>query len=198
MACPTPDAWLDQAVSHLPILLEDHANCEKKAAGTAMNLLFRYVDRSALQYKLSQLAREELLHYEQVMQLMQQRGLAFSNLPAGRYVAGLRLHVRTSEPWRLVDLLIVGAFVEARSCERFAALAPRVDEELRRFYRFLLKSESRHFEDYIALASEYAPTPIDDRVAFFRERESELIQAPDTLFRFHSGPVSADPVDGAG
>lgn len=110
---------------------------------------------------------------------------------AARYVAGLRTHARTGEPGHLVDVLIIGAFVEARSCERFAALAPHLDPELSRFYTFLLKSEARHFEHYLALARQYSPVSIDDRIAFFRQHEAALITGPDSEFRFHSGlPVT--------
>jgi tRNA-(ms[2]io[6]A)-hydroxylase len=188
LACPTPVRWLEQAVQELPLLLQDHANCEKKAAGTAMNLLFRYSANSELQVLLSQLVREEMLHYEQVLELMQQRGIPYRPVSAARYAEGLRRHMRQNEPGRLVDVLIVGAFVEARSCERFAALAPHLDEELARYYTFLLRSEARHFEYYLDLAARYSPAPIAERVAFFREVERELIESPDTEIRFHSGP----------
>lgn len=187
LACPTPDAWLDEAVRQLPLLLQDHANCEKKAAGTAMNLLFRYNDRRELQQWLSQLVREEMLHYEQVLELMDKRGIPYRPVSAARYAAGMREQARHGEPGRLVDMLIIGAFVEARSCERFAALAPRLDGELSRYYTYLLKSESRHFEHYLALARRYSPEPIAERVAFFRDLEAVLIRSPDPQFRFHSG-----------
>lgn len=187
LACSTPEAWLDAAVRDLPTLLLDHANCEKKAAGTAMNMLFRYNDREQLQIELAQLAREELLHYEQVRELLKARGIAYRPLSAARYATGLRKHVRTSEPGHLVDLMIIGAFVEARSCERFAAIAPRLDDELKRYYTFLLRSEARHFEHYLGLAERYAHEPITERVAFFREVERELITSPDVELRFHSG-----------
>lgn len=188
LACPTPARWVEAAVQDLPMLLQDHANCEKKAAGTAMNLLFRYSHYSELQVLLSQLVREEMLHYEQVLEIMEKRGLRYRPLSAARYASGLREHVRHSDPGRLVDLLIIGAFVEARSCERFEALAPHLDEELGRYYTFLLRSEARHFEYYLDLAGKYAGEPIDERVAYFREVERELIERPDTEMRFHSGP----------
>ena len=187
LPCPTPDAWIGWALAHPDILLIDHAHCEKKAASTALNLMFRYVDRPALLDNLSQLAREELLHFEQVVGMMRQRGITYDHLSPSRYAQGLRRHARTSEPGRLVDTLIIGALIEARSCERFAALAPHVDEELGRYYRYLLKSESRHFEDYLRLARLYADGPIDERLAFFKEKERALIEEPDLEFRFHSG-----------
>ena len=187
LPCATPPAWIDWALQHPDILLIDHAHCEKKAASTALNLMFRYVDRPELLDALSQLAREELLHFEQVIQMMRQRGVAYDHLSPSRYAASLRRHMRQEEPGRLVDVLIIGALIEARSCERFAALAPHVDEELGRYYRFLLKSESRHFEDYLALARLYAGEDISSRVAEFVALERELIVTPDTEFRFHSG-----------
>lgn len=191
LACPTPDRWVEGALTDIPLLLQDHANCEKKAAGTAMNLLFRYSDRPELQVLLAQLVREEMLHYEQVLEIMQARGIPYRQVPAARYAAGLREHVRHGEPDRLVDILIVGAFVEARSCERFEKIAPHLDAELARFYTFLLRSEARHFEYYLDLARRYSPCPIDDRVALFRSVEAELVLSPDAEVRFHSGPLAA-------
>ncbi|MFD0949728.1 tRNA-(ms[2]io[6]A)-hydroxylase [Paraperlucidibaca wandonensis] len=187
LGAATTDAWVQAAVADLPTLLQDHANCEKKAASTALNMLFRYNDREQLQTELTQLAREELLHYEQVRELMAKRGISYRPLSASRYANGMRQHVRTYEPAHLVDLMIIGAFVEARSCERFAAVAEYLDDELKRFYSFLLRSEARHFTHYLGLAQCYSSEPIAERVAFFREVEAELISTPDVEMRFHSG-----------
>ena len=187
LPCATPQAWIDWALQHPDIVLIDHAHCEKKAASTALNLMFRYVDRPELLDALSQLAREELLHFEQVIKLMRQRGVQYDHLSPSRYAASLRKQMRNDEPGRLVDVLIIGALIEARSCERFAALAPFVDEELGKYYHYLLKSESRHFEDYLNLAALYAGEDISQRVAEFVALEKELIETPDTEFRFHSG-----------
>ena len=191
LGCPTPEGWIAAAVAEPALLLTDHANCEKKAAGTALNLLFRYSNDTTLMDWLSRLAREELRHFEQVLAIMKKRGLAFRTLSAARYAGGLRELVRTHEPARLVDTLIAGAFIEARSCERFAALAPRLDPELGAFYTRLLASESRHFRSYLSAAERAAGgCDISARVAEFRVREQELIEAPDGEFRFHSGPPS--------
>ncbi|RUR32796.1 tRNA-(ms[2]io[6]A)-hydroxylase [Vreelandella andesensis] len=190
LACPTPDAWLQWALDNPEILLIDHAQCEKKAASTAMSLLYRYVDQPLLLSKMSQLAREELLHFEQVVGLMEKRGVAYAHLTASRYAEGLRKHLRSNDPDRLIDVLIIGALIEARSCERFARLIPYLDEELAKFYRTLVKSEGRHFEDYLLLAKQQTAASIDDRIAFFVAREAELITSPDTTFRFHSGVPS--------
>lgn len=188
LGCQTSQKWLDIAKNHLPLLLQDHANCEKKAAGTAMNLIFRYEFYRDLQEKLSQLVREEMLHYEQVMKLMKERNIEWFHLPAGRYAKGLLKHKRTFEPAGMIDVLIIGAFIEARSCERFSALADVIDDEkLSKYYKYLLKSESRHYEDYLSLAQSISEDDISSRVAFFREVEKELIDSPDDELRFHSG-----------
>lgn len=187
LACATPEAWLLWALDNPETLLIDHAQCEKKAASTAMSLLYRYVDQPLLLSKMSQLAREELLHFEQVVALMASRGVTYQHLTASRYAEGLRRHLRSNDPERLIDVLIIGALIEARSCERFACLIPYLDEELARFYRTLVKSEGRHFEDYLLLARQQTTDSIDGRIAFFVAREGELITSPDTAFRFHSG-----------
>lgn len=188
--CATPDTWINQALEHPEELLIDHANCEKKAASTALNLMFRYTDRPELLQKMSRLAREELRHFEQVTAIMQKRGIAYRNLSASQYAQRLRQHVRTSEPGRLVDTLVIGAFIEARSCERFARLAPHLDTELGDFYRSLLKSEARHYQDYLRLARQYAGEPIDDRIDFFARAEALAVIQPDSEFRFHSGAAA--------
>ena len=179
--------WIEAALANQALLLIDHAQCEKKAASTAMSLMYRYVDRPLLLIKMSQLAREELLHFEQVVKLMKERGIPYRHLSASRYADGLRQHVQRDDPQRLVDMLIVGAFIEARSCERFARLIPHLDIELAKFYRSLVKSEGRHYEDYLMLAQRFADGPIESRIAFFADRERELIETPDETFRFHSG-----------
>ena len=198
LGCTTPQAWLDEALNQLDVLMQDHANCEKKAASTAMNLMFRYSFFADLQVKLAQLVREEMLHYEQVLEFMAKRGQEWVGLSAGRYAGELRKEIRTYEPEALIDVMIIGAFVEARSCERFYALAPIVDDELGRYYRYLLKSESRHFEDYLALALDVAKTAklkdpeetIQLRISHIRAVEKNLILSPDDTFRFHSGVPS--------
>ncbi len=191
LGAATPKAWIDKALCEQEILLIDHAQCEKKAASTALSMMYKYVDRRELLAKMSKLAREELVHFDQVLKLMDQRGVAYRHLSAGRYASALHAHVRGGEPEKLIDRLILGAFVEARSCERFAALVPYLndkrDEELARFYQSLLKSEARHYKDYLRLAEQYADESIAPRVELFRQKEAELIETPDEVFRFHSG-----------
>ena len=187
LLCRTPPAWIERALQEQETLLIDHANCEKKAASTALGLMYRHTDKYDLLQKLSRLAREELRHFEQVVAIMKKRGVAYTHVTASRYAAALHEHVPKRDPEKLVDTLILGAIIEARSCERFAALAPHLDPVLQKFYLSLLQSESRHFADYLALAQRYAETPVDERVRFFLERERELIESGDAEFRFHSG-----------
>ena len=193
LPCLTPDRWLENALENPTLMLIDHANCEKKAASTAMNLIYRYIDNFELMNKMSKLVREEMRHFEQVLAIMRKRKVVYQHVSASRYAAGLRDLARTEDPEKLVDVLIIGAFIEARSCERFARLAPYLDPELEKFYTSLLKSEGRHFKDYLALATKAsADESISDRIAFFAQHEQRLIEAPDKEFRFHSGPVYAD------
>ena len=146
-------------------MLIDHGNCEKKAAGAAFQLMFRYVDKPDLQNKMSRLAREELRHFEQVLAIVRRREIQLRNVGSSRYAAGLRELVRNHEPYRLTDTLVIGAFIEARSCERFAMLVPHLDEELGKFYHGLLKSEARHFQDYLKLAYQYGDAADVDAAA---------------------------------
>lgn len=191
LACPTPDAWLDDALAHLPTLLIDHANCEKKAAGTALGLLYRYVDKPPLLHKLSRLAREELRHFEQVLELMAGQGVEYVHLPPGRYAGSLHRLISRQEPQRLVDSLLVGAIVEARSCERFQRLSEVAAEPLAEFYARLLASEARHFQDYLKLAERYSDAPLRARLERFLTAEAALVTDPDSTFRFHSGPLAS-------
>ncbi|MFC7294106.1 tRNA-(ms[2]io[6]A)-hydroxylase [Marinobacter aromaticivorans] len=190
LPCATPQQWIDNALANQDLMLIDHAHCEKKAASTALSLMYRYVDNSDLLNKMSRLAREELRHFEQVLAIIDKRGVDYCHLTPARYAAGLRKEVRTEDPGRLVDVLVVGAIIEARSCERFAALVPFLDQELADFYSSLLKSEARHYRDYLALAEQANQGPVTERVAEFMAIEQKLVLEPDTEFRFHSGPVA--------
>jgi len=187
----TPQAWCEAAQDNIDTLLIDHAHCEKKAASTAIMMMFKYTDYTELVMPLSKLAREELRHFEKVCGLMQSRGIKLAHLTPSRYADGMRKVMRAHEPARLIDLLIMTAFIEARSCERFAALLNYVDEDLRSFYASLLKAEARHYQLYINLAQHYAQEDISARIEAFRQIEQALIASPDTQFRFHSGcPVN--------
>lgn len=192
LPCPTPAAWVEAALAQQDVLLLDHRNCELKAAATAMSLIARYGQDAELSAALSKLAREELVHHEQVLRILKRRGIALRPLTASRYASGLRAAVRTHEPAKLIDTLIVGAFIEARSCERFAALVPHLDEELAAFYAGLLQSESRHYQGYLRFARRFGEArDVERAVLRIREVEQELIESPDAEFRFHSGCPAA-------
>jgi len=137
--------------------------------------------------KMVLLIKEELHHFYQVLEIMDEFSVEYKNITSSRYAKGLLTHVKTHEPETLVDKLICGAYIEARSCERFAKLAPHVDKRLGDFYISLLRSEARHYQDYLLLAEQIAGKDISARIAYFRKVEAELIIAPDADFKFHSG-----------
>ena len=169
------------------LLLVDHAHCEKKAASTALSFIFRYPNQPDLMQKMSRFAREEMRHFEKVLVLIVKKGGEFNHLSPSRYARELRRHVRTVEPYKLIDTLIIGAFIEARSCERFAKLVPVLEDDIATFYGGLLAAEARHFQTYLELARQAADHDISDRIAEFSAIEAELIVRPDDQFRFHSG-----------
>jgi tRNA-(ms[2]io[6]A)-hydroxylase len=188
---PTPSAWGLAAGRSRDILLLDHANCEKKAASTALALMFAYAEDLDLAEKMSRLAREELRHYEQVVRLLKTLCIVPRRLAPGRYAGRLRRLVAAAEPQREIDLMICGAFIEARSCERFAALELAIGAPLDTFFGGLHQAEARHYRVYLDLARRAAARHgrgIDARIAAFAELEAELISTPDEEFRFHSGP----------
>lgn len=186
----TPQAWFDTARERWPELLVDHGNCEKKAASTALSLIFSYADDSDLVERLSRLAREELRHFEQVQRHMRELKVPFMRLSPSRYAQGLRKLVRHSEPYRLIDLLVCHALIEARSCERFNGLIKVLDEPLRSFYTTLAASEARHHQLYLRLAStRRSPQTEEWKTALERIApvEAQLATSADPQFRFHSG-----------
>ncbi len=188
---PTPRAWVDEARESRELLLIDHANCEKKAASTALALMFAYAEDLELTEKMSRLAREELRHYEQVARLVKSLGIVPRRLSPGRYATHLRRLVAQAEPQREIDLMICGAIIEARSCERFAALSEAIGAPLDALFAGLHAAEARHYKVYIDLARRAAARhglAIEARLRTFAEHEAELITAPDGEFRFHSGP----------
>jgi tRNA-(ms[2]io[6]A)-hydroxylase len=192
LLAPTPESWFELAAERWQELLIDHANCEKKAASTALSLIFTYPEDMDLTHRISRLAREELRHFEQVQKVMQVLAVPFKRMPPARYAEGLRRALSREEPQRLLQLLACGALIEARSYERFVKLAPRLDEPLKSFYAGLAESEARHHTLYLQLAERRSPngewrTLLRD----LSEVEAELVTSPDTQFRFHSGAPSA-------
>ena len=187
LLAPTPASWVDHAAKHWRELLVDHANCEKKAASTALALMFAYPEDRRLSSAMSRLAREELRHFEQVQRVMDTHEVPHVRQKPGRYAAGLRAVMRTSDPGRKLDLLLIGALIEARSCERFRLIAPKLPAPLGAFYSQLAESEARHFELYLGLAQGFSAQEAQTRLQKIAECEAALATAPDDTFRFHSG-----------
>ena len=193
LRAPTPRVWVDDALVHLPELLQDHANCEKKAASTALALMFAYPEDRALAAALSRLAREELRHFEQVARAMTALEVPYVRQCPGRYAQRLRGAVRTSDPGRKLDLLLTGALIEARSAERFGLLAPRLPPPLARLYAELAGAEARHYTLYLGFARGAAPQEWATRLAALALYEAQLAIEPDVTLRFHSGPLQRAP-----
>ena len=185
---PTPARWLDQVTAGLDELLIDHAHCEKKAAGTAMNLLFSYVEHAELCRAMTEIVQEELSHFHLVLDLLSRRGIRFRRVPPSRYGERLRPLISKIEPARAVDRLLVAALIEARSCERFGLLRDHLgDAELSSFYGGLFESEARHHGTYVRLAHDFAPAEaVRRRLHELAEAEARIIAEGDDVPRVHS------------
>lgn len=186
--CLTPDRWFEQVESQLEPLLLDHAHCEKKAAGTAMNLIFAYVDRTDFVRALKEIVVEELDHFQQVLDLLAARGMKFRRLTPSSYGARLSELIRKQEPGKAVDRCLVAALIEARSCERFAILRDRLqDRELAEFYGSLFESEARHHATYVEFAKLFAPAEaVARRLEELSALEADIVRQGDPMPRVHS------------
>ncbi len=184
----TPPRWLAQTSDNLDELLIDHAHCEKKAAGVAMNLLFAYVDKVELVRAMSDIVQEELSHFHLVLNLLERRGIRFRKLPASKYAGRLHALADKLEPMRAVDRLLIAALIEARSCERFALLRDHLaDPELATFFGSLFESEARHHSTYVRLAKLFATEErVEQRLEALAVEEARIIEAGEDLPRIHS------------
>ncbi|MBE9127534.1 MULTISPECIES: tRNA-(ms[2]io[6]A)-hydroxylase [unclassified Coleofasciculus] len=185
---PTNWTWVEQAIAHLNVILLDHSHCERKAAGVALNLMFRYPSNTQLVRQLTAIAREELEHFEQVNQWLERRSIPLAPLSSPPYGAGLKALIRPSEPNRLLDSLLVSGLIEARSHERLGLLAEYCPEpELAEFYRSLMASEARHYGVYWVLADTYSDRDVaKERLEELAIRESELLSTLYPEPRIHS------------
>ena len=177
---PTPATWVAEALADPDTILLDHAHCEKKAAATAVNMLFRYPHVGALLSPLSRLAREELMHFEIVLGHLSRRGVPFRRIAPSAYASHLTGIIRSREPERLLDFLLVFSMIESRSCERMRLLAEAwPDPALRALYRELLASEERHHELYYGLATELYPALlVESRMQEVMRREADAVLLP--------------------
>ena len=188
LKCETPARWLAQVDADLPSILIDHAHCEKKAAGTALNLIFAYVEDIELCRAMTEIVGEELEHFHMVLDLLARRGLRFRRVTHSTYGRELNDLVRKQEPQRAVDRLLVAGLIEARSCERFHVLANHVkDAELAEFYRSLFESEARHHTTYTRLAKHFAPEmEVMARLDELAAAEAAIIARGEDRPRMHS------------
>ena len=188
LASTTDTAWLARALAHLDEILVDHAHCEKKAASTALSLLFRYPEHSELLTPLARLAREELAHFEDVLYRLRARGIELSRQRPSPYASGLMAGVRAAEPGRLVDTLLCMALIEARSCERLQLLAGAVEEgELAAFFGSLVAGEARHHRAYVDLAERVAPVDeVSRRLDELARHEAAVLASVPALPRLHA------------
>jgi tRNA-(ms[2]io[6]A)-hydroxylase len=188
LASSTDPGWVETALSDLDELLLDHAHCERKAAGMAVRLMFRYPDQAFLHDPLSRLAREELAHYEEVLRVLAARGGSMRRQRPSPYAGRLYHCVRSAEPGRLVDTLLVCALIEARSSERFKLLAEAIDDpSLCALYNGLLASEARHHGSYLELAVQASDeNSARARLLELAEREAEIIADPTRMVRIHA------------
>ncbi|MEZ4383937.1 MAG: tRNA-(ms[2]io[6]A)-hydroxylase [Nannocystaceae bacterium] len=193
LASETDPAWTRRALENLDAILLDHAHCEKKAASTALSLIFRYPERPALMLPLSRLAREELAHFEEVVGVLRSRGLEFCRQRPSPYASKLMEIVRKREPLRLLDTLLCCAMIEARSCERMQllgeALGDAGEPRLAKLYRGLLASEARHFDSYVDLARGLGLVPeaaLRERLAEVAAHEAAVIADAPPVARMHN------------
>jgi tRNA-(ms[2]io[6]A)-hydroxylase len=188
LASRTSEDWIEQATRHIDLVLLDHANCEKKAAGNALSLLFRYPANGRLVETLSPLAREELQHFERVHRHLQRLGIPIKPLSAAPYAGRLNQHLRRSEPEHLLDTLLVAAIIEARSHERLGLLGIHApDPELRQFYLWLAAAEERHWQLYLDLALEQFPADqVQERLDTLLQVEAEILSTLHPEPRVHS------------
>ncbi len=188
LASKTSSQWLMQAIENPIEILIDHAHCERKAAGAAIQLMFRYLSEPGLAEVLSPLAREELEHFELVLEILSSRDQVLRPLPAPPYGGALVKKIRYEEPYRMLDSFLVSGLIEARSHERMALLAAHSpDAELRDLYRNLLKSEARHFCLYWALAEQrFQKTEIVSRLTELAEFEAKILSELHPQPRMHS------------
>lgn len=184
----TGGRWLEQVEKHTDLLLIDHAHCEKKAAGTALNLMFAYIEDEELCREMTLIVNEELEHFQMVRDLLKRREIKFYRLKPSNYGSQLHVLIRSEEPQRAVDRLLIAGLIEARSCERFGLLRRHLpDAELRDFYDSLFESEARHHAVYVRLAKHYASeSEVMSRLEELATAEAAIIAAGDENARMHS------------
>jgi tRNA-(ms[2]io[6]A)-hydroxylase len=203
---PTDAAWVAEALRDVDAVLADHAHCEMKAASNALSLAARHPGDLALVGALAALAREEIDHFQRVLARLVERGVRLGPPPVDAYAAELRraVHALPREPGdaaSLVDRLLVGALIEARSCERFKLLAEATAGDASRadlgaFWNELVAAEARHYRTFVELA-ERAAGGTSAGPTEGRERTHAPTSAGPTEGRERThAPTSAGPTEG--
>src|SRR5436190_433086 len=175
-----PADWLPKILSDLPAVLVDHAHLERKAATTALSLE-KYRDLYPRVAELNAIAIEELQHFQLVLDLLQRRGIPFSQPRPSPWIAGLMRSVRNGQRPQVIDHLICCSLIEARSCEKFQILARALEEqdsELARFYASLVESEGNHYATYLLMARAIDEAETDQRLDWYLDLDAELIRHP--------------------
>ena len=190
LPCVTPDRWLENALDNPVLLLLDHANCEKKAASSALHLIYRCIDNMDVMESMSQLVETEMQNFQSLVRIIKARKLDCISLTASRYALGLRDHMSGNDNLKLIDLLVVSAFMHGRAFERFSRLIPYIDLELESFYVSFIKTQENHFNKYLHIAKSLSDEEtLASRVDHFASYEKNLIKRPDSEFRVYSGPI---------
>lgn len=200
LASSSAPSWAERALANMDAILLDHAHCEKKAASTAISMIFRYPEHPELVVPMSELAREELRHFEQVVALIRARGREFERQHPSPYAARLLEAARSGKAERLLDTLLCCSLIEARSCERMQQLAHALAKRgadapdhpshaLFELYDGLLASEARHHATYVDLARTCVAideSALQARLAQLAEHEAEVLRRAPAEPRMHN------------
>jgi tRNA-(ms[2]io[6]A)-hydroxylase len=197
LGCPTREVWVRAALAAVPTLLDDHAQCELKAATNALALIGRHPEHDLLVRRMSSLAKEEMVHYRMVRQVLLDRDGTLSRPAPNPYMKGIGRD-RLSGAYNLLDDLLVCALIEARSCERFVALVRGLRsfqdldvparDDLAAFYARLARSESGHATLFVRLAEQFFDPDLVRRELLRRsEIEAATIETLPVTPRMHGG-----------
>lgn len=188
LAEPTRPEWFSFIEGHLDLILIDHTHLEKRAASTALSMIFRYTGRAGLPRQLGQVVREEMEHFTQMLDVLDDRNIELRKLDPAPYASVLVDEISSNEPQRFLDKLLVAGLIEARSCERFSILADQVDDpELARYYEELFEAEANHYTLYTGLARQHFPdSEVQQRLDELAEREVQALRAGRDIPRLHS------------
>ena len=188
LAEPTRPEWFESIEPHLDLILIDHAHLEKRAASTALSMIFHYTGLEGVPRRLSDVVQEEMEHFTRMLDLLDARGVELIRLDPAPYAKELVREIRNHEPERFLDRMLVAALIEARSCERFSVLAENLDDpRLKEFYYELFESEARHYTLYTGIARLHFPEEVVKvRLKELATLEVQALRKGQDLPRLHS------------